>query len=54
VADSYDNALGERENGLFKTECIYGPDATGWDDVRASRESVSRFLCEWVGLWLVG
>jgi putative transposase len=33
VADSYDNALAETINGLYKTECIYGPDATGWDDV---------------------
>ena len=33
VADSYDNALAETTNGLFKTECVYGPDATGWDDV---------------------
>ena len=33
VADSYDNALAETINGLYKTERIYGPDATGWDDV---------------------
>ena len=33
VADSYDNALAETVNGLYKTECIYGPDTTGWDDV---------------------
>jgi putative transposase len=33
VADSYDNALAETINGLYKTECVYGPDATGWDDV---------------------
>lgn len=33
VADSYDNALAETTNGLYKTECVYGPDATGWDDV---------------------
>ena len=33
VADSYDNALAEAINGLYKTECVYGPDATGWDDV---------------------
>ena len=33
VADSYDNALAETVNGLYKTECVYGPDATGWDDV---------------------
>jgi putative transposase len=33
VADSYDNALAETTNGLYKTECVYGPDSTGWDDV---------------------
>jgi putative transposase len=33
VADSYDNALAETTNGLYKTECVHGPDATGWDDV---------------------
>ena len=33
VADSYDNALAETTNGLYKTECVYGPDMTGWDDV---------------------
>ena len=33
VADSYDNALAETINGLYKTECIYGPDTTGWDDI---------------------
>jgi putative transposase len=33
VADSYDNALAESVNGLYKTELVYGPDATGWDDV---------------------
>ena len=33
VADSYDNALAETTNGLYKTECVYGPDSAGWDDV---------------------
>jgi putative transposase len=33
VADSYDNALAETINGLYKAECVYGPDASGWDDV---------------------
>ncbi len=33
VADSFDNALAETTNGLYKTECIHGPDAIGWDDV---------------------
>ena len=33
VADSYDNALAETANGLYKAECVYGPDTNGWDDV---------------------
>lgn len=33
VADSFDNALAETTNGLYKTECVYGPDASGFDDV---------------------
>lgn len=34
VADSYDNALAETTNGLYKAECVYGPDASRhWDDV---------------------
>jgi len=33
VADSYDNALAETTNGLYKTECVYGPDTTGWNNV---------------------
>jgi putative transposase len=33
IADSFDNALAETTNGLYKTECVYGPDANGWDDV---------------------
>jgi putative transposase len=33
IADSYDNALAETTNGLYKTECVYGPDTNGWDDV---------------------
>ncbi len=33
VADSYDNALAETTNGLYKVECVYGPDANGWEDV---------------------
>ena len=31
--DSHDNALAETTNGLYKTECVYGPDTNGWDDV---------------------
>ena len=33
VADSYDNALAETTNGLYKAECAYGPDTHGWHDV---------------------
>ena len=34
VADSLDNALAETTNGLYKTECVYGPDAPRpWADV---------------------
>ena len=34
VADSFDNALAETTNGLYKAECVYGPDAPRpWDDV---------------------
>lgn len=34
VADSYDNALAETTNGLYKAECVRGPDApTVWEDV---------------------
>jgi putative transposase len=44
VADSYDNALAETTNGLYKTECVYGPDATGWDDV----DHLELATLEWV------
>jgi putative transposase len=27
------NALAETTNGLYKAECVYGPDTDGWDDV---------------------
>ena len=34
VADSYDNALAETTNGLYKTECVRGPDTPAvWDDI---------------------
>ncbi len=34
VADSFDNALAETTNGLFKAECVFGPDAPRpWNDV---------------------
>ena len=28
-----DNALAETTNGLYKAECVYGPDTNGWNDV---------------------
>jgi putative transposase len=34
IADSFDNALAETTNGLYKTECVHGPQAPRpWDDV---------------------
>ena len=44
IADSYDNALAETTNGLYKTECVYGPDTNGWDDV----EEVELATLSWV------
>jgi putative transposase len=32
VADSFDNALAETTHGLYKAECVYGPDANSWED----------------------
>ena len=31
MADSFDNALAEAVNGLYKAECVYGPGSNGWD-----------------------
>lgn len=33
AGQSYDNALAETTNGLYEAECVYRPDASGWDDV---------------------
>ena len=34
IADSFDNALAETTNGLYKAECVFGPDAPRpWNDV---------------------
>ena len=34
IADSFDNALAETTNGLYKAECVFGPDVPRpWDDV---------------------
>ena len=32
MANSFDNALAETVNGIYRAECVYGPDALGWDD----------------------
>jgi putative transposase len=46
VADSFDNALAETTNGLYKAECVYGPDAHGWDDVD-QLELATFFWVQW-------
>ena len=33
VADSYDNAMAESVNSLYKTELVYHPDQTGWNSI---------------------
>jgi putative transposase len=33
IGDSFDNALAETVNGLYKTELIYGPDQGPWKTV---------------------
>ena len=48
VADSYDNALAETTNGLYKTECVYGPDAHGWDDVDELELELEFATLSWV------
>jgi len=35
VGDSYDNALAETVNGLYKAELIYGPDQGPWRTIEA-------------------
>ena len=44
VGDSYDNALAETINGLYKTEVIYGPDQGPWRSV----EEVELATLSWV------
>jgi len=44
VGDSYDNALAETVNGLYKTELIYGPDQGPWRTV----EEVELATLDWV------
>jgi putative transposase len=35
VGDSYDNALAETVNGLYKAELIYGPEQGPWRTIEA-------------------
>jgi putative transposase len=35
VGDSYDNALAETVNGLYKAELIYGPEQGPWRSIEA-------------------
>lgn len=44
VGDSYDNALAETVNGLYKTEVVYGPDQGPWRTV----EEVELATLGWV------
>ncbi len=47
VADSYDNALAEAVNGLYKTELIRGPDEPVWRTV----DDVELATLGWVHWW---
>jgi putative transposase len=44
IGDSYDNALAESVNALYKTELIYGPDQGPWKTV----EEVELATLMWV------
>lgn len=47
VGDSYDNALAETVNGLYKTELIRGPDQGPWRTI----EEVELATLGWVHWW---
>jgi putative transposase len=47
VGDSYDNALAETINGLYKTEAIHGPDQGPWKTI----EAVELETLSWVHWW---
>lgn len=47
VGDSFDNALAEAVNGLYKAESIYGPDQGPWKSV----EAVELETLSWVHWW---
>ena len=44
IGDSYDNALAETTNGLYKTELVYGPDQRPWRKI----EDVELATLAWV------
>ncbi len=44
IGDSYDNALAETVNGLYKTELVYGPDQGPWRKI----EDVELATLAWV------
>ena len=44
VGDSFDNALAETVNGLYKTELVYGPDQGPWKKI----EEVELAKLSWV------
>ena len=44
IGDSYDNALAETVNGLYKTELVYGPDQRPWKKI----EDVELATLSWV------
>ena len=44
VGDSFDNALAELTNSLYKTELIYGPDQGPWKTI----EDVELATLSWV------
>jgi putative transposase len=44
IGDSYDNALAETVNGLYKTELVYGPDQGPWRKI----EDVELATLSWV------
>lgn len=46
VGDSFDNALAETVNGLYKTELIYGPDQGPWRTI----QDVELATLSWVAL----
>lgn len=47
VGDSYDNALAEAVNGLYKAELVYGPDQGPWETI----EQLELETLSWVHWW---